>query len=161
MQALNRTQVEIVTFTAFTRIVAAAGFLVAAITAPTSAIGQTSFGPGIFSAEVVGGTGGLAVDENHNKSPSPLVAAHRNVDTNGSVCLHVFAGTEPQTINKMIYNHILVLDNHCLKEIKIRACYYKTDSCQKISAPANKRQRYVFGVFTEKDFRFSYREFVN
>jgi hypothetical protein len=161
MRTLERTKVGIVTLTACAGIFAVAGVLVATMAVPTSAIGQAIFGPGILSAEVVGGTGGLAVDEDHNKISNPLIAARRNVDATGSACLHVYASTESQTINKMIYNHILVLDNHCLKEIKIRACYYRTDGCQKISAPANKRQRYVFGVFTEKDFRFGYREYVN
>jgi hypothetical protein len=136
-------------------------FLVIALAiVPTPATAQI-FGKGILSAEVVGGTGALAIDEGKAKFASPLVAPQRNVDATGQLCLNVHPGSEPQTINTMIYNHILLLDNHCTKDIRIRACYYKTDSCQEITVHGNNRQRYVFGVFTEQNFRFSFREYVN
>jgi hypothetical protein len=114
-----------------------------------------------ISAEVIGGTGGLAIDEGGTKFSSPLVAQRPNTDATGRPCLNVHASAEKQTINTMIYNHILLLDNVCTKEIRLRACYYKSDSCQEITVRGNNRQRYVFGVFTTPDFRFSYREYVN
>ena len=137
-----------------------ASFVLASAIAPP-ATAQAFLGKGMLSAEVVGGTGALAIDEGTAKFSSPLVAPQRNVDATGRPCLDVRPGSEPQTINKMIYNHILVLENHCTKEIRIRACYFKTDSCQEITVRGNNRQRYVFGVFTTPDFRFSYREYVN
>jgi hypothetical protein len=134
-------------------------FVIALAIVPTPATAQT-LGKGILSAEVIGGTGGLAIDEDQAKFSSPLVAPQRNTDPMGRPCLNVHASSEKQTINTMIYNHMLLLDNHCTKEIRIRACYYKTDSCQEIALPSNNRQRYVFGVFTTPDFRFSFREYV-
>jgi len=137
-----------------------ASFVLASAIAPP-ATAQAFLGKGILSAEVVGSTGGLAIDDGEAKFPSPLVAPQRNTDPTGRPCLAVHASSEKQSINTMIYNHILLLDNQCTKEIRIRACYYKTDSCQEIAVRGNNRQRYVFGVFTTPDFRFSYREYVN
>jgi hypothetical protein len=138
-----------------------AGFVIVAAVVPTPATAQAFLSKGILSAEVVGGTGGLAIDEGQAKFSSPLVAPQGNTDPTGRPCLNVHASAEKQTINTMIYNHILLLDNHCTKEVRIRACYYKTDSCQEITVHGNNRQRYVFGVFTTPDFRFSYREYIN
>jgi hypothetical protein len=136
-------------------------FVLASAIAPPPAAAQGFLGKGMLSSEVFGGTGGAAIDEGETKFSSPLVAQRPNTDATGKPCLNVHASAEKQTINAMIYNHLLLLDNHCTKEIRIRACYYKTDSCQEIAVHANNRQRYVFGVFTTPDFRFSYREYVN
>jgi hypothetical protein len=136
-------------------------FVLASTIAPPPATAQGFLGKGMLSAEVIGGTAGLAIDEGETKFSSPLVAQRPNTDATGRPCLNVHASAEKQTINTMIYNHILLLDNVCTKEIRLRACYYKTDSCQEITVRGNNRQRYVFGVFTTPDFRFSYREYVN
>jgi hypothetical protein len=133
-----------------------------AFTTPTPAIAQALFGAGVLSSrEVTGGSGGLAVGVDRTQISSALVGSQRNVDPAGNPCLNVYARSEQQTINKLIYNHILLLDNHCSKTIRIRACYYKTDSCQEISASGYKRQTQVFGVFTTPDFRFAFREYLN
>ena len=137
-------------------------FMIATMATPTPAVAQALFGAGVLSSrEVVGGTGGLAMGEDRTQISSPLIGLQRNTDPTGSPCLNVYARSEQQTINKMIYNHILLLDNHCSKEIRIRACYYKTDSCQEISVSGYKRQNHVFGVFTAPNFRFAFREYVN
>ncbi|MCP3472152.1 hypothetical protein NLM33_17705 [Bradyrhizobium sp. CCGUVB1N3] len=114
----------------------------------------------LLSGEIIGGTLGERVDAPANP-PSGILQGSRNLDAVGKPCLNVLAGSEPQLINKAIYNHLLLLDNHCSKSIKIKACYYRTDSCQEITAPPYKRQRYVFGVFTTQNFRFSFREYSN
>jgi hypothetical protein len=136
-------------------------FVLASTIAPPPATAQGFLGKGMLSAEVIGGTAGLAIDEGETKFSSPLVAQRPNTDVTGKPCLNVHASAEKQTINNLIFNHVLLLDNHCTKEIRIRACYYKTDSCQEITVHGNDRQRYVFGVFTTPGFRFSYREYVN
>jgi hypothetical protein len=126
---------------------------------PTFAIAQ-SLGPATLSIEVVGGTPHMPITEDPNKISSNLYGP-RNTDSTGKPCLNVFAGSEKQIINPAIFNHLLLLDNHCSKAIKIKACYYRTDSCQETTAPPYKRQRYVFGIFTTPDFRFSFREYSN
>ncbi|SRR6266702_1359047 len=119
-----------------------------------------NLGGSLLSGETVGGTFGLHVDQPSNQTPSVLQGS-RNLDVVGKPCLNVTARSEQQLINKAIYNHILMLDNHCSKQIKIKACYYKTDSCHDIAAPPYKRDRHIFGVFTTKDFRFAFREYSN
>lgn len=128
---------------------------------PEAALGQTGLG-GVApsSREVVVGTGGLALGQDRTQISSPLAGNQRNVDPTGKPCLSVSAHAEPQKINNRIYDHILYMENNCSKEIKIRACYYKTDTCQDISVSGYKKQMHVFGVFTTPDFRCAYREYV-
>ncbi|MDH2356823.1 hypothetical protein QCM80_40350 [Bradyrhizobium sp. SSUT112] len=138
-----------------------AGLIGHCLLTPEPALGQTGLGGAAPSArEVVIGTGGLAIDQDRTQISSPLAGSRRNVDPAGKPCLSVSAHAEPQKINKRIYDHILHLENNCSKEIKIRACYYKTDTCQDISVGGYKKQMYVFGVFTTPDFRCAYREYV-
>jgi hypothetical protein len=140
----------------------AIAILVATTVTPLPAVAQAIFGAGVLSSrEVVGGTGPLAMGEGRTQMSSPLVGSQRNTDPTGKPCLNVHAYSEQQKLNKTIYDHILLLDNHCSKTIRIRACYYKTDSCQEISVAGYKRQSHVFGVFTTPDFRFAFREYVN
>lgn len=119
-----------------------------------------SLSGGLLSNEILGGTPGFHIEEPSNTA-SGILRGARNMDAVGKPCLNVSARSEPQLINKAIYNHILVLDNHCAKSIKIKACYYNTDSCQEIVAPPYKPYRHIFGVFTSKNFRYSFREYSN
>jgi hypothetical protein len=147
---------------AWPSLFAIAASTTAMTTVSLPATAQAVFGAGVLSSrEVIGGTSGLAFGDERTQMSSPLVGQQRNTDPTGKLCLSVHASSEKQTINKMIYNHILLLDNHCSKQIKIRACYYKTDSCQEIAVSGNMRRRYVFGVLTTPDFRFAFREYVN
>jgi hypothetical protein len=131
------------------------------VLAPKPALGQTGLGGAVPSSrEVIIGTGGLAVGRERTQLSSPLAGGQRNVDPSGKPCLNVYARAEQQKINKLIYNHILLLDNNCSKEIKIRACYYKTDTCEDIAVGGYKKQTHVFGVFTTSDFRCAYREYI-
>ncbi len=100
------------------------------------------------------------MSEQRTQLSSALAAKLRNVDPTGNPCLNVYPHSEHQTINKMIFNHVLLLDNHCSKEVRIKACYYKTDSCQEITVPPYTRKNYVFGVFTTGDFRYAFREYI-
>lgn len=114
----------------------------------------------LLSGEIIGGTAGLHIEGPSNPA-SGLLQGSRNLDVMGKPCLSVAAKSESQIINSSIYNHVLVLDNHCAKQIKIKACYYKTDSCQEMTAPPYKRERHIFGVFTAKNFRYAFREYSN
>lgn len=131
-----------------------------AMLALSSPANAQSLGGSLLSGEIVGGTGGLRVDEPSNPM-SGVLHGSRNLDAVGKPCLNVGARSEQQLINHAIFNHILTLDNHCSKAIKIKACYYKTDSCQEIVAPPYKRTRHIFGVFTAVDFRYAFREYSN
>ena len=88
------------------------------------------------------------------------IYAQRQKDSVGKPCLSVAPMAQKQVINPNIYNHILLLDNNCGQEIRILACYYKTDSCKTLSIGGYKRQQQLLGVFPAADFRFSFREYV-
>ena len=132
-----------------------AGFVYLLTTA--SAQSQVQIG---LSIEVFGSSDGSKAQEDPSKRLGPLYGLPRHLDPSGQPCLNVSAGSERQAINRMIYDQLLLLDNHCYQEIKIRACYDGRSDCQDILAPSNKRVRHVFGVFVTPTFHFTFREYV-
>ena len=102
-----------------------------------------------LSVEVVGGT--LDMPANASKS-SPAVGgiifAPRHLEPSGRPCLTVNPIAQRQSINKSIFDQILLLDNRCGKEIRIRVCYYKTDSCKTMAVGGYKRQQQILALFT-------------
>ena len=125
--------------------------------APASA--QASLASQPQSEEVVGGNGKF--DGSSTPQKNFMIVRRRNLDLSGKPCLVVSTIARSQALNKNIFNHILILDNHCGKEIRIRACYYKTTSCSDMSVGGYKRQQHVLGIFPYFDFQYSYREYVN
>jgi hypothetical protein len=123
----------------------------------TAAYSQTPFG---LSVEVRSSTRGLDNDSAGIPPFSPLAGAKRNLDVAGKPCIDVFARSDKQIINSSIYNQILTVSNHCSMQIKIRACYYKSERCMELTADPNMRREHVFGVDTSPEFRFSFREYV-
>lgn len=123
---------------------------------------QVSTGGHVLSVEVTGATSGLSFGQlagvrsfNDNTAP----AVHPNPA--GKPCLAVSPLGRMQLINNDIYDHILLLNNQCGREIKIRACYYKTESCKIMSIGPYQREQQLLGIFPSKDFRYSYREFMD
>lgn len=125
------------------------------------ALGQASLASQPLSEEVIGGNGKFATDAASTPQKSFTIVRQRNLDPTSRPCLLVSPYIEKQTLNKNIFNHILILDNHCGKAIRIRACYYKTTSCSEMSVGGYKRQQHVLGIFPYTDFQYSYREYVN
>lgn len=125
------------------------------------AFGQASLASQPLSEEVIGGNGKFATDAPATPQKSFAIVRQRNLDPTSRPCLLVSPNVERQTLNKNIFNHILILDNHCGKQIRIRACYYKTTSCSEMSVGGYKRQQHILGIFPYADFQYSYREYVN
>lgn len=125
------------------------------------ALGQASLASQPLSEEVVGGNGKFATGGPAMPQKSFTIVRQRNLDPTGKPCLGVSTVAQSQALNKNIFDHILILDNHCGKEIRIRACYYKTTSCSDMSVGGYKRQQHVLGIFSYSDFQYSYREYVN
>lgn len=125
------------------------------------AFGQASLANQPLSDETVGGSGKFATSFPLTQPKSFTVSRPRSVDPTGKPCLVVSPMSESQAVNKHVFNHILILDNRCAKEIRIRACYYKTDSCTTMSVGGYRRQQQILGIFSYSDFQYSYREYVN
>jgi len=128
------------------------------MTAPSTA---QSFGQRL-SVEISGGT---TQTGETLKSSTPqiggVIYAPLHTDPVGKPCLSVAPFAQPQTLNKSIFDQSLMLDNHCGKQIRIRACYYNTSNCLDFEVGGYQRKRQILGIFPSKDFRFSYREYVN
>lgn len=125
------------------------------------AFGQASLANQPLSDETVGGSGKFAVNSPLTQPKGFTVSRPRSLDPTGKPCLVVSPMAESQALNKNVFNHILILDNRCGKEIRIRACYYKTDSCTTMSVGGYRRQQHILGIFSYSDFQYSFREYVN
>lgn len=124
-------------------------------------LGQASLANQPLSVETVGGGGKFAASSPLTRPNGFTVTRPRITDPTGKPCLAVTSASESQALNKNVFNHILILDNHCGKEIRIRACYYKTDSCTTMSVGGYRRQQHTLGIFSYPDFQYSFREYVN
>jgi len=130
----------------------------------TSALGATTpsnaqYAIAGLSKEVIGGT--LRMGETDSTKFHTDLAPSRHLNSSNRPCLAVSGLSQAQTINKNLYDHILLLDNKCAQPIKIRACYYKSTSCTVMQVDGYKRQQRNLGVSTTDDFRYSFREYLN
>src|SRR5262245_16874694 len=76
-------------------------------------------------------------------------------DALGNQCLAVAPLARPHAANSNVYDHVLVLDNQCLKWIKTRACYTESDQCVEADVPGLTRQDVILGISSMIKF-FSY-----
>jgi hypothetical protein len=76
-------------------------------------------------------------------------------DALGNQCLAVEPLARPHVANPKVYDHVLVLDNQCLKSIKTRACYIESDRCVEADVPGLTRQDVILGISSMIKF-FSY-----
>jgi hypothetical protein len=115
---------------------------------------------GSLSTEVVGGTSGTGDKLTEVPKFSQGFAPRVHLDLSGNPCLLVSPLVNAQIVSRNIYDHILLLDNHCSKEIKLRACYLGSENCKMMSIGAYKRGQQTLGVFPSREFRYSYREYI-
>ena len=86
----------------------------------------------------------------NNESRDPL----------GNRCLLVEPLARPHVANPNIYDQVLVLQNQCLRLIKIRACYTESDRCVDAEVQGLTRKELVLGISpTVKFFSYDFREF--
>ena len=85
---------------------------------------------------------------------------NENRDPLGNRCLLVEPLARPHVANPNIYDQVLVLQNQCLRLIKIRACYTESDRCVDAEVPGLTRKELVLGISpTVKFFSYDFREF--
>jgi hypothetical protein len=81
-------------------------------------------------------------------------------DPLGNRCLLVEPLARPHVANPNIYDQVLVLQNQCLRLIKIRACYTESDRCVDAEVPGLTGKELVLGISpTVKFFSYDFREF--
>jgi hypothetical protein len=86
-----------------------------------------------------------------------LVRKHR--DYAGKPCLETTGISRPLASNPRILNHAVSLENRCFDRIKVKVCYYHTDSCTDVDMPGNSRKEQIIGVFPAMQlFRYEVKE---
>ena len=117
--------------------------------------------PGLSGGAIVGSTPGFTSDL---RPPSARFGSSQtpklHIGTNGKPCIYVVGQARAQTINPNVFEHVLILNNSCGLPIKLRICYYGTETCNDASIAAFARRQEIFGIMPNaKDFRFEYREY--
>jgi hypothetical protein len=74
-------------------------------------------------------------------------------------CLDIEAASRQHVINPDVFDHVVSIYNRCVKTIKLRVCYYKSDHCIDMEVPPLTRKDGVLGIFPRLQyFRYSYQE---
>jgi hypothetical protein len=134
------------------------GFIL--IASANSALGQGSLGEQRLSYQIKGGTIGNSPERKTTAPLATVILPSPHLDPSGKPCLTVSASARKQLNNASIYDQLLLLDNHCGSEIRLRACYESTNDCVDMSIGAYKRLEKILGIFPSQDFRYTYREYV-
>jgi hypothetical protein len=79
----------------------------------------------------------------------------------GKPCVAIYPVANAQIVNRNIYDHNLLINNQCSQRIRLSICYYQTRTCSTFAIAGYTRQLKLFGIFTEKDFRIEYREYLD
>lgn len=92
-----------------------------------------------------------------NSGENAALTVHRN--SLGKPCLNIEAASRAHVINPDVYDNIISFQNQCNILIKVRVCYFGTESCVNVDVPAQKRTDAVLGIRPHSQyFRYSYKE---
>ncbi len=103
-------------------------------------------------------------------SPNSSFGVHR--DPVGKPCVKVSAYSHQQTNYRKIFDptlmprsssnvfeHFISAQNHCSQPVKLKVCYYGSQSCVVVDVPGYGRQEALLGVYpAQPDFRYQYVE---
>jgi hypothetical protein len=95
----------------------------------------------------------LALDDPENAR----ARVHR--DPYGKPCVGVFGLSRPQVVNTKMFDQTIIADNHCSALIKLKVCYYGSQTCLPVEVPPYGRKETLLGFFPAmKEFRYQYTE---
>jgi hypothetical protein len=115
-------------------------------------------GSGATSAPTIGGTLGAPPPPVNPFAASGSYLPIQKGPT-GLPCIKVDAFAKPQTINKAIIDHQVIVTNSCGKTIKVRVCYHKKTDCIVVVTNGYSRLQRTLGISAgESDFRYEFRE---
>lgn len=85
--------------------------------------------------------------------------APRHKGPAGSECLKFNADQRGFAGNPKLIEHLVRINNRCLSPIKVQLCYYKTRSCQTVTAPPLRTSFHILGAQIDvRLFYFEYKE---
>lgn len=83
----------------------------------------------------------------------------RHRDATGQPCVRVGGFARAQTTNPRIFDHMITATNNCSQLIKLKVCYYQSQSCMPVELPGYSRREAVLGIYPAlRDFRYEYTE---
>jgi hypothetical protein len=95
----------------------------------------------------------LALDDPENAG----ARVHR--DPYGKPCVGVVGLSRPQVVNTKMFDQTIIADNHCSALIKLKVCYYGSQTCLPVEVPPYGRKETLLGFFPAmKEFRYQYTE---
>jgi hypothetical protein len=95
----------------------------------------------------------LALDDPGNAK----ARVHR--DPYGKPCVGVFGLSRPQVVNTKMFDQTVIADNHCSALIKLKVCYFGSQTCLPVEVPPYGRKETLLGFFPAmKEFRYQYTE---
>jgi hypothetical protein len=126
--------------------------LISALLAPFAADAQ-----GLTTERPTFGTsGGLRA------APPPVAFDPENAkakvhrDPYGKPCMDVLGRSRQQTVNTKMFDQTVIAENHCSQAIKLKVCYYGSQSCAPVDVPPYGRKETLLGFFPMKEFRYQY-----
>jgi hypothetical protein len=98
-------------------------------------------------------------------SPPPALDDPENArakvhrDPYGKPCVDVFGLSRPQVVNTKMFDQTIIAENHCSSLIKLKVCYYGSQTCLPVEVPPYGRKETLLGFFpTMNEFRYQYAE---
>ncbi len=130
------------------------------------------------SRPIEGATAGLHLPNQTQSGNSQFSSPNSNfgvkvhTDAVGKPCVKVSAYSHQQTNYRKIFDptltlrngsnifeHFISAQNHCSQPVKLRVCYYNSQSCVAVDVPAYGRQEALLGAYPAlPDFRYQYVE---
>lgn len=88
--------------------------------------------------------------------PCVKVSAYSHQQTNYR---KIFDPTLTPQNSSNIFEHFISAQNHCSQPVKLKVCYYGSQSCVAVDVPGYGRQEALLGVYPAlPDFRYQYVE---
>ncbi|MDP2296014.1 MAG: hypothetical protein Q8M24_11205 [Pseudolabrys sp.] len=92
-----------------------------------------------------------------NSGENAALTVHRN--SLGKPCLNIEAASRAHVINPNVYDNIVSFQNQCNILIKVRVCYFGSESCVDVEVPGRQRKDAVLGIRPNSQyFRYSFKE---
>lgn len=76
-------------------------------------------------------------------------------DALGRPCLDIEAASRAHTVNRQLFDHVISIKNQCPKLVKVKVCYFNSDTCRSADVGGYRREDLILGTTTVTSFRYS------
>lgn len=92
-------------------------------------------------------------------APTDDVTAKKHMGPTGRPCINVAGYSKPHVLDKQVFDNVIAATNACSQIIKLKICYYHSDRCVDVDAPAYSKKEATLGVMPAlSQFRFEVKE---